>query len=201
MAEQKIFGIGLSKTGTTTLCEALNILGYRAGTYPALAEKALEKWFQGDFSVDYLSDLDAVTDLPIGAFFRQLDLRYPGSKFILTVRDKAEWLESCKRFFDPGRMIPDEAGLFLQRTQLAAYGSICFNAVRFSYVFDIHNNGVREYFSKRPGDCLVMNILEGEGWETLCKFLNKPIPNLDFPHILPLGEKMINRRPLPYHSR
>jgi hypothetical protein len=28
-----------------------------------------------------------------------------------------------------------------------------------------------------------MNICDdGDGWEKLCKFLNKPIPDMEFPH-------------------
>jgi hypothetical protein len=29
---------------------------------------------------------------------------------------------------------------------------------------------------------LVMNIIEGDGWEKLCPFLNKEIPSVDFPN-------------------
>lgn len=61
----KGFGIGLSKTGTISLFAALALLGYRAAEH------------------------DVATDLPLAAFYPQLDERYPGSKFILTLRDMA----------------------------------------------------------------------------------------------------------------
>ena len=32
-----------------------------------------------------------------------------------------------------------------------------------------------------------MNIIDGEGLETLCNFLKKPVPGAEFPHILPGG--------------
>ena len=36
---------------------------------------------------------------------------------------------------------------------------------------------------KKNIDYLDMNICdEGDGWEKLCKFLNKPIPDMEFPH-------------------
>src|SRR6185503_19618665 len=94
-----IFGIGLSKTGTTSLYAALHELGYRSATYGHMAELGLSDWFRGDFTTDYLAGYDAVTDLPIGVFYAQLDMRYPGSKFILTVRDVESWLVSAKTQF------------------------------------------------------------------------------------------------------
>ena len=48
--------------------------------------------------------------------------------------------------------------------------------------YDEHNKQVIAYFKDKPSQLLVMNITEGDGWEKLCKFLNKPIPNKAFPH-------------------
>ena len=31
-------------------------------------------------------------------------------------------------------------------------------------------------------DLLIIDITKGEGWEKLCLFLNKEIPNTEFPH-------------------
>ena len=52
--QSKIFGIGLPKTGTTSLYAALYYLGYRAGTYRHMARLGMGEWFQGDFTIDYL---------------------------------------------------------------------------------------------------------------------------------------------------
>ncbi|MBL0299362.1 MAG: hypothetical protein IPQ21_19985 [Betaproteobacteria bacterium] len=46
-----------------------------------------------------LEQNEALTDTPIPSFYRELDRRYPGAKFILTVRDMESWLLSCKRQF------------------------------------------------------------------------------------------------------
>ena len=55
----KVFGIGLSKTGTTSLNEALGILGLKSKHY--------------FFNLDQIEELDAATDLPIARAFRELD--------------------------------------------------------------------------------------------------------------------------------
>lgn len=189
--KQKIFGIGLSKTGTTSLFAALNMLGYRSGTYRHLQRRGLSKWFQGDFSYDYISDFDAVTDLPIGSFYTALDDRYPGSKFILTTRNKVDWLNSCRRYFSTEERKRVAANSFYNQTQLSMYGVSFFNEAQFSYIYDCHEYGVRKYFRDRDRDrdLLTISITEGQGWDKLCPFLGEPIPSCDFPIVLPGGGK------------
>lgn len=80
----KIFGIGLSKTGTTSLAHALEILGYRTKDYPGLSRYRAGDLSSVDLAV--VDAYDALTDTPIPSFYRELDQRYPGAKFILTVR-------------------------------------------------------------------------------------------------------------------
>ena len=46
-----------------------------------------------------------------------------------------------------------------------------------------HKNQVLDYFRNRTDDLLITNIVDGEGWEKLCPFLDVPIPNLQFPHV------------------
>ena len=77
----KVLGVGLSKTGTSSLSAALTILGYRTVHYPPL-----------DRLRELLDDSDAATDTPVACSFRELDRQYPGSRFILTVRDPDSWL-------------------------------------------------------------------------------------------------------------
>jgi hypothetical protein len=40
---------------------------------------------------------------------------------------------------------------------------------------------VNEYFSGREDDILYLDICGGEGWESLCKFLGKEVPDIPFP--------------------
>jgi hypothetical protein len=179
----KIFGIGLSKTGTTSLFYALGLLGYRSITYRHIRRRGIDRWLDGDFSVDYLSDIDAATDLPLGSFYRNLDLAYPGSKFILTTREKSGWLKSVERQFtnnpDPG-----EFGKF---TRIAAYGHRIFNSEEFSYRYDEHFKSVTQYFKNRDSDLLILDISVDHKWQRLLKFLNygSPPPSVDYPNRKP----------------
>ena len=108
----KVLGIGLSRTGTMSLAQALGQLGYRAANFVdhREARRGESSWFAGDFDTDSLSGFDAAVDLPLPAFYPQLDARYPGSKFILTIRDPETWLVSVRRHWSVTPITDDSQG-------------------------------------------------------------------------------------------
>ena len=46
-----------------------------------------------------------------------------------------------------------------------------------------HNRRVRTHFSARQHDLLVMDITAGDGWEALCPFLGREVPDIPFPRL------------------
>jgi 3'-phosphoadenosine 5'-phosphosulfate (PAPS) 3'-phosphatase len=173
----KIFGIGLSKTGTSSLAHALEILGYKTRDYPGL-----ERYAPGDLScIDtrLLEEHDALTDTPIPSFYRELDARYPGSKFILTVRDMGGWLKSCQKQFNQKHA--DKQNEAHNQLFMDLYGCTAFDEALFRAGYERFVQGVQDYFKNRPGDLLTLDVAAGEGWEKLCPFLGKPIPDQPFP--------------------
>jgi sulfotransferase family protein len=162
----KIFGIGLSRTGTSSLSEALSILGYRSVHYPPAPNL-----------YELLDAFDAATDTPIAMSFKELDHRYPGSKFILTVRDRDKWLKSTEKLFSGP--IPLEEWRREERRQL--YGTLIFEKREFAAAYDLHLARVMEHFVDRPDDLLIMDV--SAGWDALCRFLHDPIPDAPFPKI------------------
>jgi 3'-phosphoadenosine 5'-phosphosulfate (PAPS) 3'-phosphatase len=176
-SRSKIFGIGLSKTGTTSLANALQILGYKTKD-----NMGVVKYAAGDLSsvdLDVVDSFEAITDTPIPSFYREIDARFPGSKFILTVRDADGWLKSCKKQFTQ-RFAESQTEAHKQVfTDL--YGTDVFDAQRFASGYERYVDGVREYFKDRPHDLLIFNIAAGEGWDKLCRFLERPVPDIPFP--------------------
>ena len=173
----KIFGIGLSKTGTTSLANALQILGYKTKD-----NMGVGKYATGDLSsvdLDVVDANDALTDTPIPSFYRELDARFPWSKFILTVRDSEGWLKSCKKQFT--KRFAEVQTDAHKRLFLDLYGTDVFDDQRFANGYATFVDGVREYFKDRPHDLLTIDIAAGEGWEKLCPFLERPVPDLPFP--------------------
>jgi len=178
--EKKVFGVGAQRTGTSSMARALRILGYESAHFP------VELWEKDTPPV--LFDHDAFFDNPIPLLYRELDRRCPGSKFILTVRDEDSWLESCEFLFTEKR---EEYGFDeserIQEMHHALYGQNHFTEDVFREAFRRHNRQVKEYFSDRPDDLLVIDIAQDERWTALCSFLGVEHPNEPFPHSHPSG--------------
>lgn len=183
---EKVFGIGLSKTGTSSLTQALNILGIRSIHFPH-DEQTFAELKRGEYRLSVLRDYQSATDTPVSPFYAQLDRAWPGSKFILTVRDKASWLRSAEahwRVLKEGpRANEQQFQAYVDFISACVYGCSYFNAERFSFAYDTHVKNVREYFAGRPDDFLLLDIVGGEGWGPLCDFLEVPVPeDRSFPH-------------------
>ncbi|MGH8929328.1 MAG: sulfotransferase family protein [Egibacteraceae bacterium] len=175
----KVFGIGLSKTGTKSLSKALSQLGLRTIHFPLVRNNVL----RAAYDLPVLREYDAATDLPVAALFPHLDVRYPGSKFILTVREKEPWLRSCERYYASADAIWEREGA-LDRAlfwRLLVFGCHRFNRERFAYVYDRHVREAFHHFQRRRRDLLVMDVCGGDGWEALCPFLECEEPNRPFP--------------------
>jgi hypothetical protein len=177
---RKIFGIGLSRTGTLSLTRGLRLLGFDARHYPDDPATRREL-MAGQYELTLLDEADALLDIPVAPFFAQFDRAYPGSKFILTTRPTDAWLASVENHF---RMFlhrkHDSYGKFVHAS---AYGALRFNAERFAYAKEAHEANVRRYFALRPDDLLELDISSGgDPWEPLCRFLDCSRPIAPFPH-------------------
>lgn len=186
--DQKVFGLGLSKTGTSSLTEALKILGIPTLHYPN-DPRTVEQLKRGDYRLAILDRFQGLTDTPVAPFYAQLDKAWPGSKFILTVREKSSWLRSAESHWRilkaTGRMANNERfQAFADFVSACVYGCIYFNAERFSFAYDLHVRNVREYFADRPDDFLMLDICGGgDLWPQLSEFVGRPVPpGAAFPH-------------------
>ncbi len=100
-SRQKVFGIGLNKTGTSSLHQALEVLGYRSLHWGGeqTHDAVLRAIDEGEPLLSYVDpEPDAICDVfTVTYYFFLADAEYPGSKFILTLRDLDEWLDSRRR--------------------------------------------------------------------------------------------------------
>ncbi|MCP4312211.1 MAG: hypothetical protein GY790_13175 [Bacteroidetes bacterium] len=87
--EGKVIGVGFQKTGTSSLREALKILGFRVKDTSTTPPIPILK---GDYEkvLRMIGDYDALEDTPWYMIYRELDERIPGSKFILTTSGRKE---------------------------------------------------------------------------------------------------------------
>jgi hypothetical protein len=175
MKPSKIFGIGFHKTGTSSLGLALTQLGYHV-TGPNGAQTSnmgYEYARQLAFQLVDEGKFDSFKDNPWPLLYRELDERYPHSKFILTIRPTEDWIKSVVRYFDT-KSTP-------MRTWIYGVGSPKGHESIYRARYEKHNEEVMSYFQHRPNDLLVLRITEGDGWEKLCSFLNQKIPSIPFP--------------------
>jgi hypothetical protein len=161
----RVWNIGLPRTGTTTFCEALKVLGYTKVKHNPRFE--------------HLQDLQAASDAGCVLYYKYLDYKYPGSKFVLTVRDLESWLDSAE-FIYTKYPATDKDIAIVRRMHI--YESVTFDRQKFTEAYYRHHEDVQRYFKTRPNDLLEMNFTEGDGWEKLCPFLERPIPVVPFPH-------------------
>jgi hypothetical protein len=94
----KVICIGWHKTGTSSLGDALLDLGY---TVTGAREDLAYSLLDGDIepSLEVAKKFEALQDLPWAALYIELDKAFPNSKFILTVREEQDWLNSAKKHF------------------------------------------------------------------------------------------------------
>ena len=183
----RIFGIGMHKTATRSLHRALQILGYDSA-----------HWESGDWARDIWDEMNtlgrsptvekhyALSDVPIPILYDKLDRAYPGSKFILTIKDEAEWLRSVRNHWNP-EVNPFrwewDVFPFSNRIHREIYGQKEYDALVFLERYRKHNADVKAYFKNRPKDFVVMEMDKGAGWPELCGLLGKPIPNVVYPNV------------------
>ncbi|HUR31926.1 MAG TPA: sulfotransferase [Saprospiraceae bacterium] len=170
----KAFCIGFHKTGTTSLGVALEELGYnvcgvRHDLIPSLQKNDMSE------VIAVVKSHDAFRDNPWPVIFKELDVLFPGSKFILTIREENKWIKSAVNHF---QRTPSDMRLFI-------YGKAfpVGNEEIYLNRYRKHNEAVVEYFKNRASDLLILNLEHENPWIQLCKFLDKPIPGRPFPLI------------------
>jgi hypothetical protein len=171
--QPKVFCIGWHKTGTSTLGDALLALGYTVtGARLDLAHSLMDGEIEPALRV--AEQFEALQDVPWAALFKELDTEFPNSKFVLTVRGEEEWLNSAKKHFK------DRYGKI--REWLYGKGVLEGNEKLYLERYRKHYQDVEVYFKDRQDDIIIMDFKQGDGWEKLCAFLDKPIPRKAFPH-------------------
>lgn len=161
----KIICIGLGRTGTTSLCKALEILGFSTVHYPHDPKKALQ-------------ENDAVADETVAACFEELAELYPDAKFIYTIRNAINWADSYARCFQ--KLDPDhQQHPVVVRTYQTLYGTDEFDRAAWIHGFVEHDIRVREFFEKSQAAFLEFEAIQG--WAPLCPFLGVEIPETPFP--------------------
>lgn len=127
-----------------------------------------------------LDEYDFANDIPIARRFKELDKQYENSKFIYTIRDIESWIESVDwhwKNFD----FTNYKWAIQDRYEM--FGVYDFNKDKLIESYKKHDEDVLDYFKDRPEELLILNIINGEGWDKLLPFIRKQIRDQNFPYV------------------
>ncbi|KAI8890204.1 hypothetical protein K501DRAFT_237160 [Backusella circina FSU 941] len=199
MAPLKIIGAGFGRTSTDSLRHALDILGYNTHHMKSIfqdPDQDMDDFYYAaknngqDVDWDKIyKKYDAAVDWPTCTFYKQLMEKYPDAKVILTVRSADSWYQSAIKTLHVHYIHPDFNSEFAQKFKRMV-GAVILNgtfndpekAHREEEVKKMFSDHIEEVKRHVPPEKLyVMQV--GEGWEGLCQFLGKEIPDVPYPRI------------------
>ncbi|KAJ5522721.1 hypothetical protein N7513_013294 [Penicillium frequentans] len=204
--------LGFNRTGTATMCNAMEILGlpcwhsiqFMSTRFPDVEmwQEAVDRKFFGagpkfgraEFD-QLLHDFGAVSsDTPAIAFSDDLLEAYPEAKVVLVERDIDSWYNSwmnsvIKNTYDPFVTVIYHVDRFFTHPIGKIHKSTFEGWMGISNPEDARLKSkakYREHYELVRRLTPKYQLLEyklADGWQPLCEFLGKPVPDVPFPHV------------------
>jgi hypothetical protein len=188
----EVISAGFGRTGTMSLKLGLEQLGFgrchHMDEVLADIETQLPLWNaanagEPDFEAIY-DGYGAAVDWPTAAFWRELAAAYPAAKLVLSTRTPESW---CRSFSDTILSVlnapetwPDHARPWLEMVTDVVVGRSLGGKTGpddLLAAFNAHEAAVKAEIP--PERLLVFDVRQG--WEPLCRFLERPVPDSPFP--------------------
>lgn len=204
----KIIGAGMPRTGTNTLKESLERLGFTKTyhmkellVHPENLHywKTLKETGSTDWNGLY-NGYEATVDFPAYPWYKEHMKQYPDAKVILTVRPFDKWYDSVhSTVWQAGpQTLPQKLAMMAKLLMNPRLRKVigCVKLAK-EMIFKIHLEGkfkdkafAEKIFNQHienvkahvPADKLLVYDVR-EGWGPLCKFLGKPEPSEPLPHL------------------
>ncbi len=177
---QKIYVIGLPRTGTTSLCVAMLDLGF------SVAHTA--------YTPASMTNAQVIADTPIFCDYQALDqqhfaLQNKSAKFIYLERALDLWQPSIKQLLQRmHKNVTRTDGGFnpiLKRCYGEVFAPLTLEAIAcdnfLSECYLRHQAGIVEYFKTRPNDLLTIDVSQANSYQQLLDFLelDKPVKSFE----------------------
>jgi Sulfotransferase domain len=181
-----IVGAGFGRTGTASMKMALEILGqgpchHMKELLANPAQLALWRLVARGDNPDWnaaFAGYRCAVDWPSAFFWRELSAFYPHAKILLTVRDAESWYASMdKTILKTLRESTDPDSVSIKLIAERVFDGRLDDRAHAIAVYERNTAEVQAAFD---GDRLLTYKL-GDGWEKLCRFLGKPVPDTPFP--------------------
>jgi hypothetical protein len=192
----QIIGAGFGRTGTHSLGLAIEKLGLGPCYHTYEIAKNLghrELWAKAiagrpvDWDALFTGYRSAV-EWPAVAFFPEIIGHYPQARVVLTLRDPESWYESAQatilEALELSTLNPDPVKrersrlmhrLVLEHTFAGRYRDK-------AYAIKVYQRHIQNVVEIVPAERLLQYYVK-DGWEPLCKFLDKPVPAEPFPRL------------------
>jgi len=186
----RIIGAGFGRTGTASLKVALETL-LEAPCYhmsevlgtPGHVDLWLEAAAGNPDWDTVFNGYASTVDYPASNYWRELADAYPDAKVILSVRDAERWFASTQDTIFSKRLQGFQSGTkwgrMIKATIDDKLGGDINDKADMIAAFNAHTTKVKGAFG--PDRLLVFEAKHG--WGPLCKFLDVPEPEGDYPHI------------------
>jgi len=193
----KVVGAGFGRTGTLSLKNALEKLGFgpcyhMMEVFPRPEHVAMWHGLAFGNPMDWdeiFRGFQATVDWPSARWWREIAAHYPDAKVLLSVRDPEAWYKSMSdTIYQPMKLpAPDGApeivrlqSEMIRKSVLAeTFDNRFEDKAHAIEVFKRHNQAVRDAIA--PARLLEFDVREG--WAPLCRFLDVPIPDEPFPRL------------------
>lgn len=182
----RVLGAAFGRTGTDSMREALDMLGFgpchhmrevNANEEQKRLWRALVRGVAPDWE-QLFAGYQSCVDWPSAYYWRELISVYPKAKVILTYRTPESWWASFEQTILAGMQASTDAeslGLALVRDKV--FGGRPEDRAHAIAVYEANVNAVK---ATVPPDRLLIHNL-GDGWEPLCAHLGVPVPAEAYP--------------------
>lgn len=182
-----VIGAGFGRTGTETMKLALEALGLgpchhmkevvsnpdQLAFWRSVAGGQVADWDEA------FAGYNSAVDWPSAYFWRELSQVYPDAKVLLTLRSADSWFSSMeKTILEILKASTDEASIGLRLIRDRVFGGRLDDRDHVIAMYEKNTADVQAAFD---GERLLTYTI-GDGWEPLCRFFGKPVPDTPFPH-------------------
>lgn len=181
-----VIGAGFGRTGTESMKRALDMLGFGPCHHmlEVMADPEQRRLWRSAARGENLNGDEAfagfksAVDWPSAFYWRELSQHYSDARILLTVRSADSWYESiAQTIFKAIKASTEPDSLGAKLIAERVFDNRLDDRAHVIAVYEKDNAEVRKAFG--PDRLLVHDL--GDGWEPLCRFLGKPIPDMPYP--------------------
>ena len=186
MRFEKVFNVGLHRTGTKSVHELLLRSDVRSVHWPVLcnginyedlvAGRENDRPFVAATLAPLIDEVTAVSDVPIPALYDLLDAAYPNSGFIAIFRSPFDWARSVRSHVGTRDLHPFERVQYWRYLPHPTSLREIDDATLYA-MFLTHYRDLLSYFQSR-NKLLFLDLKEPDLGEKVCEFLDLPPADL-----------------------